>query len=81
MEENVIYRSPVICYEVSKNKNSYDISVYLDGYKNAAHKDYFCEIRNFSEDKEKAMGFALNLSKNAALPIHIPELAEEFLSF
>ncbi|MBE6738516.1 MAG: hypothetical protein E7566_07710 [Ruminococcaceae bacterium] len=81
MEESVIYRSPIICYEVSKNQNAYDISVYLEGYKNSKCKNHSCEIKDFSEDKTKALDFAFMLSRNCALPIHIPELTEEFLSF
>lgn len=81
MEESVIYRSPVICYEVSKNRNSYDIHVYLEGHKNSVCKDQSCEIKDFSRERSKALDFALMLSRNCALPIHIPELTEEFLSF
>ena len=81
MEESVIYRSPVICYEVSKNQEAYDISVYMEGYKNSKSKKHNIEIKGFSEDKSKALDFAFTLSRNCALPIHLPELAEEFLSF
>lgn len=81
MEDSIIYRSPVICYEVERHNHSYNISVYLEGFKNSASEKYFCEIKNFSQDETTAREFALLLSQNAALPIHIPELAEEFLSF
>lgn len=81
MEESVIYRSPVICYEVSKNEKAYDISVYMEGYKNSECRNQSCKIKDFSQDRNRALDFALMLSRNCALPIHIPELTEEFLSF
>ena len=80
MEESIIYRSPVICYEVSKNGDSYSINVYLEGFRNSDSKNLSCEIKDFSTDESAARHFALILSQSAALPIHIPELAEEFLS-
>ena len=81
MEQDIVYRSPLILYKVSRRNNSYNIDVYLEGFKSSDNKNYHCEIKNFSADAEKAKTFARILSQNAALPIHIPELAEEFLSF
>jgi len=78
--ENTIYYSPIICYEISYSENSYHITVYLKGHKNSKDSALFCELRNFSEDKTEAETFAKSLAENAAMPIHIPELAEEFLS-
>ena len=81
MEQDNVYHSPVICYEISFSDKAYNIDVYLEGHKNSDSPNLHCEIRNFSEDEEFARRFAFMLSQNAALPIHIPELAEEFLSF
>lgn len=80
MEENTVYYSPVICYEIIPEKNSYHIKVYLNGCQGSKNNELCCELRDFTEDKAKAEAFAEHLAKNAALPIHIPELAEEFLS-
>jgi len=80
MQPNIIYRSPVICYEISKHNNAYQIDVYIDGHKNSLRKDLHCVLKDFSEDESKARHFALVLSQNAALPVHVPELAEEYLS-
>lgn len=78
--KNTIFYSPVVCYEVSYSKNSYHITVYLKGHKRSRDSEHYCELKNFSDDRTKAESFARNLAQNAAMPIHIPELAEEFLS-
>ena len=78
--ENSIYYSPVVCYEISQTDKSYHITVYIKGHKHSKDSALFCELRNFSEDKTLAENFVRNLAQNAAMPIHIPELAEEFLS-
>ena len=78
--KKTIYYSPVVCYEISHTDNSYHITVYLKGHKHSKDSALFCELKNFSDEKEKAESFARSLAQNAAMPIHIPELAEEFLS-
>ena len=80
MEQSTIYRSPVICYEISHSNNAYHIDVYVDGFKNSTLADMHCALLNFSTESEIAHRFAKLMSQSAALPIHIPELAEEFLS-
>ena len=80
MEQSTIYRSPVVCYEISYSKNAYHIDVYVEGYKNSPLENMHCTLQNFSEDSKSAHSFAKLMAQSAALPVHIPELAEEFLS-
>ena len=80
MEKEAIYHSPVICYEVSYSNGAYNLEVYIDGFKGSKSPKLYCRICNFSEDGKNIHNFAQAISQNAALPIHIPELAEEFLS-
>ncbi len=80
MDSENIYYSPIICYEVSKSDDGYLIDVYLQGHKLSTNTNLHCTLRNFSEDMQTATDFARYLSANCALPVHIPELAEEYLS-
>ena len=75
-----IYRSPVICYEVTEDNNSFCIDVYYEKFRNSDNNELCCRLKNFSSSKEKAHQFAIKLAQNSALPLHVPELAEEFLS-
>ncbi len=75
-----IYHSPLICYEVTEENNSFGISVYYSDAKNSENPELHCEIKDFSTTSEKAHSFAKELAKSCALPLHVPELAEEFLS-
>lgn len=81
MKKENIYRSPVIYYEIEEDNNSYHLDVYIEGHKNSPLKNLHCKLSDFTNDIERIHCFARNLSENAALPVHIPELAEEFLSF
>ena len=80
MEQNTIYRSPVVCYEISYSNKAYHIDVYVEGFKNSPLDTLHCSLKNFSTDAQSAHRFAKLMSQSAAMPIHIPELAEEFLS-
>ena len=80
MEDQIIYYSPVICYEVIPHQNSYSVDVYFQGSKDSDDENLHSFLKDFSEDKETTLNFVISLSKNAALPLHVPELAEEFLS-
>lgn len=80
MTSQKIYHSPLICYEVTQQENSFGINVYFMGSKDACDGELHCEIKNFSNLAEQAHGFAQELAKSCALPVHVPELAEEFLS-
>ncbi len=75
-----IYHSPLICYEVTEENNSFGISVYYSDSKNSEKPELHCVIKDFSTISEKAHTFAKELAKSCALPLHVPELAEEFLS-
>ena len=75
-----IYHSPVICYEVTEDNKSFGIDVYYEKFKNSDNNELCCSLKNFSVTEEKAHLFAIKLAQSSALPLHIPELAEEFLS-
>ncbi len=75
-----IYYSPLICYEVTEEEGAFGVDVYYSEFKDSEKPELHCIIKNFSETSEKAHSFAKELAKNCALPLHIPELAEEFLS-
>lgn len=77
--ENIFY-SPVICYEVTDGNCGYQIDVYIKGHKHSTDPEFHCILNNFSEDINTAESFARYLSANCALPVHIPEIAEEYLS-
>ena len=76
---NIIY-SPTICYEISKSSNGYGIDIYLEGHKHSQKPHLHYYLADFSQDRKNAEDFAHYLSANCAMPVHIPELAEEFLS-
>ncbi len=80
MDSEMIYHSPVICYEISKSNKMYQIDVYLQGHKESTDPKFHSILRDFSDNSADAKVFAEHLCANCALPIHIPELAEEFLS-
>ena len=80
MEDYAIYYSPVICYKITRSENSYNLSVYIQGHQNSSDPTLCCTLEDFSDSEEHTRRFALSLAGSAALPIHIPELAEEFLS-
>lgn len=75
-----IYHSPLICYEVTQENNTFGIDVYFSEHKDSQKAEHHCVIKNFSTISEKAHNFARLLSESCALPVHVPELAEEFLS-
>ncbi len=80
MTSQQIYYSPLICYEVTEEENSFGINVYYSKFKNSEKPELHCVIKNFSATSEKAHSFAKVLAESCALPVHVPELAEEFLS-
>lgn len=80
MTSEQIYYSPVICYEVTSEAESYSVNVYYDHSKNSADPVLHCTLQDFSADLDTARRFAKLLADNCALPVHAPELAEEFLS-
>lgn len=80
MKTEQIYHSPIICYEVTEDKNTYGINVYFSTHKGSENRELNCEISNITTLGEKAHAFAKELARNCALPLHVPELLEEFLS-
>lgn len=80
MDSEKIYHSPVICYEISKQNKGYQLDVYLQGHKESTDPKLHSTLRDFSDNRESADTFAEYLCASCALPIHIPELAEEYLS-
>lgn len=80
MNSKQVYHSPLICYEVTKEDNSYGINVYFSTHKDSLNRERHCEVKNITPIKEKAHTFAKELAESCALPIHVPELLEEFLS-
>ncbi len=77
--ENILY-SPVICYEISGSENGYQVDVYLQGHKNCTDPRLHCTLTDFSENEKLTRKFIGYLSASCALPVHIPEIAEEYLS-
>lgn len=80
METENIYYSPLICYELSYENKSYGIDVYLQGHKNSSDPKLHLTIKDFSQDEAFTRGFLQLISSGCALPVHIPEIAEEYLS-
>lgn len=80
METDIIFYSPRICYKIKHSCNNFSIDVYEEGFAHSKDKTRRCFIENFCSDIETATSFVKILSSTCALPIHIPELAEEFLS-
>ncbi len=80
MKAKQIYHSPVICYEVTEENSSYGVSVYYSTHGKSDNPQLCCVIKNLTSNIEKAHTFAKELANSCALPIHVPELAEEFLS-
>lgn len=74
------FTSPVIRYEITEENSSFGIKVYYSEHKNSDDPELSCEIKDFSATIDKALSFAEMLARNCALPVHVPELAEEFLS-
>lgn len=80
MKEKKILTSPRIFYELETVNNHCNLSVYLEGFADSKDPEVCCKIEDFTEDTQKAVRFIENISHACALPVHIPELAEEFLS-
>ncbi len=80
MKTKQVYHSPVICYEVTEEEKSYGINVYFSNHRDSQDPELNCVIKDFTTISEKAHSFAKKLADNCALPVHVPELAEEFLS-
>lgn len=80
MEKQTIFYSKRICYEIKSLNKSFSIDVYTEGFADSKDNTQHCFIENFCEDIETATAFVKLLSSSCALPVHIPELAEEFLS-
>ncbi|MBQ8001727.1 MAG: hypothetical protein IJ298_11150 [Ruminococcus sp.] len=75
-----IYHSPVICYEVTQEEDSFGISVYYSNHKQSDDPELHCELRQVCNAYDTAHSLVQKLSGSCALPVHIPELVEEFLS-
>ncbi|MBQ4105741.1 MAG: hypothetical protein IJC86_05085 [Clostridia bacterium] len=73
------HQAPTINYDVKGDEGAYHIHVYLNGHSDSDNPELCSVIENFSENFETADSFAKLISSYAALPIHIPELAEDFL--
>ncbi len=80
MKEKLTFYSPRICYEIEILENSCNINIYIEGFENSDDPAQRCELRNFSDSREKSEQFVSFISSSCALPVHIPQLAEEFLS-
>lgn len=80
MNDKAVFTSPRIYYEIEASENSFDINVYLEGFSESCDTSVHCRIENFCEDFCKAERFVEAVASSCALPVHIKELAEEFLS-
>ncbi|MGN0453047.1 MAG: DUF6514 family protein [Ruminococcus sp.] len=81
MKRVKVYYSPVICYEIIKSDSqNYSIDCYIEGKTGAGDPNSRCVLEDFSNDMETAEAFTKLLAENGAFPIHVPELAENFLS-
>lgn len=74
------YHSPHISYEIYEEDSCYHINAYIENEKNSDNPQRHVLLRNFSRDLETAEIFAKAVSDSAALPVHMEELAESFLS-
>lgn len=80
METENIYYSPIICYELSYENSTYGIEVYLQGHKNSDNPQTHLILKDFSKDEAFVRSFLKFVSSGCAMPVHIPEIAEEYLS-
>ena len=79
MLENLIFHSPRIFYEIEKEGDSYGINVYFEGFENSEDSSKRCRVKNISRDIKTTAEFVSIISASCALPVHIPELARDFL--
>lgn len=80
MNDKTVFTSPRIYYEIETSGSSFNINVYLEGFAQSPDPSAHCRIENFCEDFCKAERFVKAISSSCALPVHMKELAEEFLS-
>ena len=80
MDTEIVFYSPRICYKITRSHKNFNIEVYEEGFANSIDKTRHCFIEDFCCDIETATTFVKHLSSSCAMPVHIPELAEEFLS-
>lgn len=79
MYEGRIYHSSEIFYEITEENNQYSLEVYEKGFRHSPDPDRCCKIEQVTDSIEEIEKFAQHLAHNCALPIHIPELTEDFL--
>lgn len=80
MKDKILFYSPRICYEIEAKENTCNIKVYMEGFETSYDSSLCCTLEDFSENTETATRFIESVSASCALPTHIPQLAEEFLS-
>lgn len=80
MKKISTFHSPSICYEIIEENSFFHINTYIKNSENSENPNSRCLLRNFSKDLETAELFAKVVSSAAALPVHIEELADAFLS-
>lgn len=74
------YHSPHINYEIVEENSHFHINAYTGDKKDSTDPECHVVLRDFSRDLETAEIFTKAISSAAALPIHLEELADSFLS-
>ncbi len=80
MKKISTFHSPSICYEIIEEDSFFHIKTYLKNSEDPHNPNHVSLIKNFSKSLETAELFTKAVSSAAALPIHMEELAEAFLS-
>ncbi|MBQ3073779.1 MAG: hypothetical protein IJD19_03770 [Ruminococcus sp.] len=80
MKKVNVYYSPVICYEITEENEMFSLNAYIVGAAHSENTNLHTVIRNFTDKRDRAENFVRILSESAALPIHIPEISEAFMS-
>lgn len=80
MKNGKIYNSAKIIYEIYEHQGEYSLEVYSEGCKDSNNPYEHCKITNMTNELSVIEAFVELISTNCAQPIHIPELAEDYLS-
>lgn len=80
MKKVNVYYSPVICYEITEENEKFSLNAYVIGAAHSDNTNLHVVIKDFTDNRDCAENFVRILSESAALPIHIPEISEAFMS-